>query len=156
MIAKRYTIFNKHIGGSNRLPQGFHGLNSLHANVPLMSDEAKKLMALWCETQTEVVLMGGSDEQLEALAAALSKISYLPSAKFNEADLRNSCTVVTFVASDRIVAGGLALRGYDIPPFKAEEFLKNNPIEIGEGETIQLTDDEIFVVANVAYLRLAD
>lgn len=156
MIAKRYTIFNKHIGGSNRLPQGFHGLNRLWSTKPTMSPEAQALLDEWSKTETEVVLMGGTDLELEALAQALGNISELPSAKFNEADLRDSCTVVTFVASDRIVSGGLELRGNNVKPFKAVDFLKTNTVGMHDGSRVQLTDDEIFVVVNIAFLRLAD
>lgn len=155
MIPKRYTIFNKHIGGSNRLPQGFHGLNRLHSTKTKMSPEAQALFVEWEKSETEVVLMGGNDEQLEALAAALANITELPSAKFNEADLRDSCTVVTFVATDRIVAGGNELRGMNVKPYEAEDFLAKNTVRMQEGR-VQLTPDEIFVVANIAYLRLAD
>jgi len=156
MIAKRYTIFNKHIGGSNRLPQGFHGLNRLWSTKPTMSPEAQALLDEWSKTETEVVLMGGTDLELEALAQALGNISELPSAKFNEADLRDSCTVVTFVASDRIVSGGLELRGNNVKPFKAVDFLQTNTVGMHDGSRVQLTDDEIFVVVNIAFLRLAD
>lgn len=155
MIPKRYTIFNKHIGGSNRLPQGFHGLNRLWSTKDSMSPEAQLLLDEWRKSETEVVLMGGNDEQLEALAAALANITELPSAKFNEADLRDSCTVVTFVATDRIVSGGNEVRGMNIKPYEVEEHLTKNTVRMPEGR-VQLTPDEIFVVANIAYLRLAD
>lgn len=155
MIAKRYTIFNKHIGGSNRLPQGFHGLNRLHSTKANMSPEAQALFAKWEKSETEVVLIGGNDEQLEALAAALANITELPSAKFNEADLRDSCTVVTFVATDRIVACGNEVRGMNVKPYEIEDYLAKNTVRMPEGR-VQLTPDEIFVVANIAYLRLAD
>lgn len=156
MTAKRYTIFNKHIGGSNRLPQGFHGLNRLHSTKDQMSQAAQNLLNEWSKTETEVVLMGGTDSELEALAQALGNIPELPSAKFNEPDLRDSCTVVTFVATDRIVAGGLELRGNNVKPFKAVEFLKTNTVGLSDGSRVHLTDDEIFVVSNIAFLRLAD
>lgn len=155
MIPKRYTIFNKHIGGSNRLPQGFHGLNRLWATKLKMSPEAQALLEAWSQSETEVVLMGGTDQQLEALASALKNIPELPSAKFNEADLRDSCTVVTFVATDRIVAGGNDVRGFNIKPYEIEDYLTKNTVRM-PGERVQLTPDEIFVVANIAYLRLAD
>jgi hypothetical protein len=156
MTAKRYTIFNKHIGGSNRLPQGFHGLNRLHSTKDQMSQAAQNLLNEWSKTETEVVLMGGTDSELEALAQALGNIPELPSAKFNEPDLRDSCTVVTFVATDRIVAGGLELRGNNVKPFKAVEFLKTNTVGLPDGSRVNLTDDEIFVAVNIAFLRLAD
>lgn len=155
MIPKRYTIFNKHIGGSNRLPQGFHGLNRLHSTKSKMSPEAQALFDEWSKSETEVVLMGGNDEQLEALAAALANITELPSAKFNEADLRDSCTVVTFVATDRIVAGGNEVRGMNVKPYEVEDYLARNTVRMPD-DRVQLTSDEIFVVANIAYLRLAD
>lgn len=156
MLAKRYTIFNKHIGGSNRLPQGFHGLNRLHSTKGQMSQAAQDLLNEWCKTETEVVLMGGTDSDLESLAHALGNIPELPSAKFNEPDLRDSCTVVTFVATDRIVAGGSELRGKRIAPFNADEFLNANTVSMPDGSSVQLTADEIFVVVNIAFLRLAD
>ena len=156
MAAKRYTIFNKHIGGSNRLPQGFHGLNRLHSTKDQMSQAAQNLLNEWSKTETEVVLMGGTDSELEALAQALGNIPELPSAKFNEPDLRDSCTVVTFVATDRIVAGGLEIRGNNVKPFKAVEFLKTNTVGLPDGSRVNLTDDEIFVAVNIAFLRLAD
>lgn len=156
MSAKRYTIFNKHIGGSNRLPQGFHGLNRLHSTKDQMSQAAQNLLNEWSKTETEVVLMGGTDSELEALAQALGNIPELPSAKFNEPDLRDSCTVVTFVATDRIVAGGLELRGNNVKSFKAVEFLKTNTVGLPDGSRVHLTDDEIFVAVNIAFLRLAD
>lgn len=71
-----------------------------------MSDEARALLTEWStQSEVEVVLKGGTDEELEALFSALQKIDSIPSAKFNEPDLRNSCTIVTFVASERIVSG---------------------------------------------------
>lgn len=156
MYSKRYSIFNKHIGGSNQLPQGFHGLNSLLSPKNKMSDEARALLTEWStQSEVEVVLKGGTDEELEALFSALQEIDSIPSAKFNEPDLRNSCTIVTFVASERIVAGGILLRGNRVSSFDAEEFLYNNPVKVGN-DFVELTKDEIFVVVNTAFLHLAN
>ncbi len=130
-------------------------MNRLWSTKDSMSPEAQFLLDEWRKSETEVVLMGGNDEQLEALAAALANITELPSAKFNEADLRDSCTVVTFVATDRIVAGGNDVRGFNIKPYEIEDYLTKNTVRM-PGERVQLTPDEIFVVANIAYLRLAD
>ena len=157
VFSKRYTIFNKHVGGRNRLPQGFHALNRLWATKDRMSEQAQMLLTQWAsESEVEIVLEGGTDPELEALYLALSNIPDIPSAKFNEPDMRDSCMVVTFVATDRIVAGGSELRGRRIPPYEAEAFLKENTVSMPDSSRVQLTDNEIFVVVNSAFLRLSD
>jgi hypothetical protein len=157
VYSKRYTIFNKHVGGRNRMPQGFHALNRLWATKDQMSETAQKLLMQWgTESEVEIVLEGGTDPELEALYFALSNITDIPSAKFNEPDMRGSCMVVTFVATDRIVAGGSELRGRRIAPYDAETFLKANTVGMPDGSRVQLSDDEIFVVVNSAFLRLAE
>lgn len=157
MQSKRYTIFNKHVGGRNRMPQGFHALNRLWATKEKMSGLAQMRLTQWAnESEVEVVLEGGTDPELEALFIALSNIKEIPAAKFNEPDMRDSCMVVTFVATDRIVAGGQELRGRRVPPYEAVAYLKANTVGMPDDTRIQLTDDEIVVVQNIAYLRLAD
>lgn len=154
MIAKRYSIFNMYVGGSNILPQGFHGLNSLWSNKDSMTPEAQKLFEHWAkESEVEVVLKGGDDNILEALYLALSKIPEIPSAKFNEPGMRQCCTIVTFVASDKIVAAGLQLRNKRILPHEAESYLSVTEIIMPNGN-VMLTANEIFVAANIAYLPL--
>lgn len=105
---KRYTIFNLYIRGSNQAPQACHGLAALVKNAPLMSKEAKALLDSWLEnSMIEVMLQGQMHDQMEELYAALAGIPELPVAKFNESKeaLMGACTVVTFVANERIVGG---------------------------------------------------
>jgi len=154
MIAKRYSIFNMYVGGSNILPQGFHGLNSLWSNKDSMTPKAQKLFEHWAkESEVEVVLKGGDHDKLEALYRALSKIPEIPSAKFNEPGMNECCTIVTFVASDKIVSAGLELRNKHILPHEAESYLLASAIIMPTGN-MMLTADEIFVASYIAYLPL--
>lgn len=154
MIAKRYSIFNMYVGGSNILPQGFHGLNSLWSNKDSMTPEAQKLFEHWAkESEVEVVLKGGDHDKLEALYRALSKIPEIPSAKFNEPGMNECCTIVTFVATDKIVSAGFELRNKRILFDDAESYLLKNAIAMPTGN-VMLTPDEIFLAANIAYLPL--
>ena len=156
MKSKRYSILNFYIRGSNVTPQVCHGLNRLWANKSTMTPEANSLFSEWVDTsETEVILQGGNHKDLEALYSALSSINTLPSAKFNEGqdDLCGSCTVVTFVASDRIVAAGDYLRSHKASPATAINVLDNASIILNE-EIINLTTAEIYVASNIAFLSL--
>lgn len=154
ILSKRYTLLNTHIRGSNAMPQGFHGLNRLWMNRPEMSAEANALFDHWLTTsETEVVLHGGGQKALEDLYARLVQIPSVPAGKFNESDddLKGCCTVVTFVGSENVVAGGIVLRGNHIAPFQAVQYLTDNTIDVN-GVSVQLTADEIFLATSVAYL----
>lgn len=158
---KRYTIFNFYIRGSNQSPQACHALNNLWKQLPDMREDARSLFLEWAnESETEVMLQGGDDKDLEALYDAMSKIDSIPSAKFNEEALRDVCTVVTFVASQRIVIANNHIRNNRISPFNAAKELKNTVFTIGNDlsftESFSLTDEEIFVVSKVAFLPLAN
>lgn len=154
MIAKRYSIFNMYVGGSNILPQGFHGLNRLWSTKDFMTPESQQLFDHWAkESEVEVVLKGGDHDKLEALYLALSKIPEIPSAKFNEPGMNQCCTIVTFVATDKIVCAGFELRNKRILFDDAESYLLKNAISMPTGN-IMLTSEEIFVASNIAYLPL--
>lgn len=157
MQSKRYTIFNKHVGGSNRLPQGFHVLNRLWATKDNMSKEAQKTLQQWAvESEIEVVLMGGTDSELETLFEAVNSIPEIPSAKFNEPDMRDACMAITFVATDRIVVGSAEVRNRRIPSFETIAYLLDNEVSMPDGSMVKLTPAEVTVAASIAYLRLAD
>lgn len=156
MKSKRYSILNFYIRGSNVTPQVCHGLNRLWANKEEMTTEAKELFSNWAsESEVEVILQGGNHKDLEELYLALSSIPFIPSAKFNEGqdDLCGTCTVVTFVASDRIVVAGGILRGKNIAPVDAFDYLMNNKIEVNTA-LVSLGSFEAFVASKVAYLPL--
>jgi peptidyl-tRNA hydrolase len=156
MKSKRYSILNFYIRGSNVTPQVCHGLNRLWANKATMTPAADALFSEWVDTsETEVILQGGNHKDLEELYLALSSINTLPSAKFNEGqdDLCGSCTVVTFVASDRIVAAGDYLRSNRITPAEAFDVLTKTSILLNE-QTIVLNSFEAFVASKIAYLPL--
>jgi len=156
MKSKRYSILNFYIRGSNVTPQVCHGLNRLWANKADMTPEAKSLFSNWVtESEVEVILQGGNHKDLEELYLALSSIPFIPSAKFNEGqdDLCGVCTVVTFVASDRIVAAGGVLRSKNIAPADAFDYLMGNKIEVFE-EWVSVNKFEAFVASKIAYLSL--
>lgn len=156
MKSKRYSILNFYIRGSNVTPQVCHGLNRLWANKATMSPTADALFSEWVATsETEVILQGGNHKDLEELYVALSSIHSLPSAKFNEGldDLCGVCTVVTFVASDRIVVAGDYLRNHRIPPVDAFDTLLTTSLSLDE-QPIILNSFEAFVASKIAYLPL--
>lgn len=156
MKSKRYSIMNFYIRGSNVTPQVCHGLNRLWSSRSKMSVDAQALFNEWDETsEIEVILQGGKHKELEDFYMALTAIKSVPSAKFNEGqdDLCGVCTVVTFIASDRVVAAGDYLRANHALPATAADMLSTALIVINE-ETVQLTDDEIFLACNTAFLPL--
>lgn len=160
-MLKRYSILNKHIQGSNAIPQTAHGLNNLWVKYSSgkMSDNAAALFKEWSESehgQVEIVLRGGSHRSLTDLYDALVKVTNVPCSKFNETedDLCGACTVVSFVATDRIVCAGNYVRANRLNPYNVEEWLKNAVINDSEGNEFKLTDDEIFIVSNIAFLGL--
>jgi hypothetical protein len=156
MKSKRYSIVNFYIRGSNVTPQVCHGLNRLWENKATMTPEANSLFSEWVnDSETEVILQGGRHKDLEELYLALSSITSIPSAKFNEGqdDLCGACTVVTFVASDRIVAGGEYLRSNRILPADAFDVLSSMSITLN-GQPIMLNSFESFVASKIAFLPL--
>lgn len=156
MKSKRYSIMNTYIRGSNVTPQVCHGLNRLWAGKDTMSPEANALFTEWVNnSEVEIVLQGGKHKELEDLYTSLKDIPSIPSAKFNEGgdELCFSCTVVTFVASDRIVAAGDYLRSHRASPATAFDVLEKASIVLNE-ETITLTASEIYVACNIAFLSL--
>lgn len=156
MKSKRYSIMNFYIRGSNVTPQVCHGLNRLWANKSSMSDAAVTLFTDWVDhSEVEIILQGGKQKELEEFYSVLTEIENIPSAKFNEGqdDLCGVCTVVTFVASDRIVAAGDYLRANRASPATAVEVLSKASIVLND-EFITLTDSEIFVVCKIAFLPL--
>lgn len=159
---KRYTIFNFYVRGSNQSPQACHGLNNLWKKSLNHNDpEAVALFHDWANNhETEVMLQGRDDKELENLYDSLSNIKGVLSAKFNEAGLRDACTVVTFVASEAIVAGVNYVRGNRLTPYNVKEKFSTPPVEFWENDINWplkrgLTDSEIDVVAMVAFLPLA-
>lgn len=156
MKSKRYSILNFYIRGSNVTSQACHGLNRLWANKTAMTSEADTLFTEWVESsEVEIILQGGKHKDMEELYLALSSIPSIPSAKFNEGedDLCGACTVVTFVASDRIVAAGDYLRSNRITPVDAFDVLTKTPIIMNE-KTILMNAYEAFVASKIAFLPL--
>lgn len=159
---KRYTIFNFYVRGSNQSPQAAHGLNNLWKKSLTHKDKvAVDLFYEWANNhEIEIMLQGGEDEDLENLYTALSGIEGVLSAKFNEVGLRNACTVVTFVASEAIVAGVNYVRGNRLNPYNVKENLSNSTTGFWENNrdwplTRPLTESEIEVVSMVAFLPMA-
>ncbi len=64
-----------------------------------------------------------------------------------------ACTVVTFVASDRIVAAGDYLRSNRITPVDAFDVLMKTPIIMNEKTTL-MNSFEAFVASKIAFLPL--
>lgn len=157
-MQRRYTIFNLYIRGSNQSPQSCHALNNLWKSREQMTPKAKALFDDWAHnSEIEIMLQGGYHNELESIYDSLSKIKEVPSAKFNESveALNGACTVVTFVASDRIVAANTFVRKNRLTPANATEKLKEaSPESLGIDSP--LTDDEILVVSIVAFLPLAN
>lgn len=162
MLAKRYSIMNFYVKGSSVTPQTNHGISSLvkrHLSGN-MSQEASALFTHWLfESETEVLLEGSSDLDhagLETFYLWLQDIPSIPSAKFNEVGLNNTCTVVTFVASDRIVAINNYIRRNRINVFEAG-FESNIPFArlLMEDETaLDFSSSEIAVAAKISCLKL--
>ena len=158
-MSRRYTIFNLYIRGSNQAPQACHALDAL---IELrddgeMSQEAKDLYLSWRkESKVEIMLQGGYHQALEDLYSALQGIPSLPSAKFNESmeALNGACTVVTFVASDRIVKAAHFARNNRFTPANIVASLGSADVaEIGIES--KLTDDELFVIQQITFLPLS-
>lgn len=159
-FSKRYTIMNFYVRGSNQVPQYGHGLNNLwkKAWAKEFSKEANDLFVDWAfKGETEVFLQGGDDEAMEKLFAELDAIKHLPSAKFNEPGLRGTCTVVTFVADERIVSGNNYVRNNRLTPANVVESLKDVLVDHVDAykEPFVLTDDEIAVISKIAFMPLA-
>lgn len=159
-MMRRYTIFNLYIRGSNQSPQACHALDGLYdkRDNGEMSAEAVSLFKHWSKnSKVEIMLQGGYHKDLEDLYTALSKITSLPSAKFNESmeALNGACTVVTFVANDRIAAGGHYVRMNRVSPANINSLLEVSATDLGLDGGPNLTEDEVFVISQVAFLPLA-
>lgn len=155
---RRYTIFNLYIRGSNQSPQSCHALNNLWKARKSMNTKAKALFDDWAHnSEIEIMLQGGYQSELLKIYESLSQIKDIPSAKFHESKeaLNEACTVVTFVASDRIVAANTYVRKNHLNPANVTEKLKEASPE-SLGIESPLTDDEILVVSIVAFLPLAN
>lgn len=159
-FSKRYTVLNFYIRGSSQIPQSNHGMSNLWKKFVSkeLCQQANELFDNWAfKAETEVVLQGGDDEAMEKLFAELDVIKHLPSAKFNEPGLRGTCTVVTFVADERIVSGNNYVRNNRLTPANVVESLKGVLVEHVDAykEPFVLTDDEIAVISKIAFMPLA-
>jgi hypothetical protein len=171
-IMKRYTIFNFYCRAGNQSPQSCHALNNLWKQVDSSKDEvAVASFKDWAYNhETEIMLMGGDHEAMESLYLALSNISGVLSSKFNEPGMRDTCAVVSFVASVRIVAGVNYVRNNRLNPANAQaELVKTKFVDfndtivlskLNDGEEVStsfnlLTQNEIFVISQVAFLPLS-
>lgn len=159
---KRYTIFNLYIRGGNQSPQACHALNNLWKKNEHneFSPEAKDLFFAWAfNSEVEIMLQGGYHIDLENLYSALSRITDIPSAKFNESveALNGACTVVTFVATERMVALNNYIRANKYTP--ANAIVKVTGVDVPFSDTTKgtfvPTADEIFVASKVSFLSLA-
>lgn len=156
MASKRYTIFNLYIRGSNQAPQACHALKNLFCKKDTMTQEAQTVFNQWLVDEVEIMLQGGYHKDLESLYVELSKISNVPSAKFNESveALNGTCTVVTFIANENIVAANDFIRSNRLTPANAYDELTKARL-VGIESLLSLTDEEIFVASKVAFLPLA-
>lgn len=159
-FTRRYTIFNLYIRGSNQAPQACHALDGLceKRDDGKMNPEAVALFKHWQKkSKVEIMLQGGYHKDLEELYSALIEIPALPCAKFNESmeALNGACTVVTFVANDRIAAGGHYIRQNRISPANVNSLLDVPVVEMGLEAGPNLTEDEVFVISQIAFLPLA-
>lgn len=159
-FSKRYSIINFYVNGSSQIPQYGHGINNLWKGCysDLFSKEAKELFLEWAfNGETEVVLKGGDHESMEKLFEEVSQIKNLPSSKFNEIGMCGTCSVVTFVADERIISGVNFARNNLFTPYNVVSNLTDKEIDHvdHEKEKIILTSNEIFVVSKVAFLPLA-
>lgn len=160
---KRYNIVNLYIQGSNVSPQVSHGLNNLwkarHSGG--MTLKAQALFDDWAHnSEVEINLQGGYHAHLEELYENLKALDDVPSAKFNESQeaLAGACTVVTFVANERIVALNNYIRFQRVPERKFSE-LKNlsfSDLRLDSDDPLanaHVTDAEIFVASYISRLR---
>lgn len=159
-FSKRYTVLNFYIRGSSQIPQSNHGISNLWKKFfsKELCEQADELFNNWAfKAETEVVLQGGDDEAMEKLFTELDAIKHLPSAKFNEPGLRGACTVVTFVADERIISGINFARNNRFTPYNVVEELTGKEIDhVNPDESkFVLTDEEVFVVSKVAFMPLA-
>lgn len=157
---RRYTIFNLYIRGSNQSPQAAHALNNLWKSVPSMTEGARTIFNDWANnSEIEIMLQGGYHKDLEDLYEQLTNVKDLPCAKFNESmeALNGACTVVTFVATPRIVAANKFIRDNRLTPANAADYLSEmSDANIQKaGLDSPLTESEIFVASKVAFLSLA-
>jgi len=156
---KRYTIFNLYISGPGQSPQACHALNNLWKSMSekKANPTAKELFFDWAyNSEVEIMLQGGYAAVLLKLYDALQKIPEIPSSKFHESEeaLNGACTVVSFVASERIVKTGNFIRSNAWTPFNCAKNLAQANIE-DMGIDSPLTESEIFVASTVAFLPLA-
>lgn len=157
---KRYNILNMYIQGSNVSPQVSHGLNNLWKLRNFMSPEAKHLFDTWAyDHEVEINLQGGYHTALEELYENLQAIPEIPSAKFNESQeaLCGACTVVTFVASERIVAINNYIRANRVSNKRIHEIKYLSYEELGieaikVNDSANITEEEIFVARYISRL----
>lgn len=160
---KRYNIVNLYIQGSNVSPQVSHGLNNLwkarHSGG--MSLKAQALFDNWAHnSEVEINLQGGYHAHLEELYENLQSLEGVPSAKFNESQeaLAGACTVVTFVANERIVALNnyirfQRVRERDFPKLKELSFSELQLDAEDPLDKAYISDEEIFVASYISRLR---
>lgn len=156
---KRYTVVNSYIGGSNILPQTLHGINDLWLNysTQMFSKEASENWIDWAKNgKTEVVLTGLDHAGLEKMYESFSKINDIPIVKFNESmeAMNGCCTIVSFVVSERIVAGGFYARNARLTPYNVVEGLSGASIPHVDQSLpdFVLSDEEIEVISKIAFL----
>lgn len=165
MDAKRYTIVNKYIQGSNVGPQVSHGLNNLWKQAFKSSGLAQERFLDWANnSEVEINLKGGGHKDLEDLYDKLSSFEDIPVAKFNESEdeLRESCTIVTFVATDRIVAINDYIRlnriTYDKDKaFEQVKHLSNRELNLIVSdefidESAEISEDEVYIGSYISRL----
>lgn len=158
-LMKRYTVVNSYVGGSNILPQTLHGINDLWLNYASkkFSKSASENWINWATNgKTEAVLTGLDHAGLEKLYADFSKVEEIPVVKFNESmeAMNGCCTIVSFVVSEKIVAGGFYARNARLTPYNVVEGLQGVLIpNINKDEPgFVLTEEEILVISKIAFL----
>lgn len=158
---KRYNIINLYIQGSNVSPQVSHGLNNLWKSRNDMTKEARLLFDSWAhDSEVEINLQGGYHAHLEELYTNLKALKNIPSAKFNESPeaLNGACTVVTFVANERIVALNNYIRFQRVPEKRFHELkdLSYESLRLDADDVLanaNVSDEEIFVASYISRLR---
>lgn len=159
---KKYNILNLYIRGSNVSPQTSHITSRLWRKKMKgeFSTKAEKLFDQWSEnSEVEIDLQGGYHVALEELYEHLKNIPELPSAKFNESQeaLAGACTVVSFIANERIVALNNYIRFNRIKPKQYDSLktlsFKDLFIDFeNPDECAHINDDEIFVASYISKL----
>jgi hypothetical protein len=166
---KRYSILNRGVRGSYMFGQLSHGLNRLwrDANDRCWGDGALALFYDWAtHSEVEVNLHGGTHQELEALFSLIRQQTGVPVVKFNEPDLNDACTVISFVAPERWVKLNDYIRNRRLPAHRWElvksHLMTSSNKDLGPiTEPVSMldaypySDEEIQIACQIACMPLA-